>query len=426
MMRDVNRVGDGVSVPPTMAARPTAPEAPGNPELARSAGRDATPGRGRKATPSRSDTPKPAQAPATDESAMAPRTTRDRPGMALGGKPATIGARPTAPTGNRRVQRWLEMASLAACLVAGAAGWWLYRSEVDNRVEMAIQPSTRAGDDLAQVKQALQQERDKAEKLGRELAMARRELGSPAAALTKAGDAELRQALQQSEWLTATHQELLVQERARNHELEQQLLARRNDQELLAQERTRNQELEQQLEERRDDQEMLTQERARNQELEQQLAARRDAAPDRGRSATANLSDTPAPTQAPETDKSTTAPPPKSDKLVMPAGHKPATTAARPKTPEAPGNPEPSRLMARASVLLAQGNIGAARIVLERAAETGSAPALFALAETYDPATLSAWGTFGTQGDVAKAQELYAQALAGGVVEAKDRLNALR
>ena len=37
--------------------------------------------------------------------------------------------------------------------------------------------------------------------------------------------------------------------------------------------------------------------------------------------------------------------------------------------------------MARASALLAQGNIGAARIVLERAAETGSAEASFALAE---------------------------------------------
>jgi len=61
-----------------------------------------------------------------------------------------------------------------------------------------------------------------------------------------------------------------------------------------------------------------------------------------------------------------------------------------------------------------------------RAAETGSAQALFALAETFDPAVLSAWGTFGTQGDVTKAQELYAKAFAGGVQEAKDRLVALR
>jgi hypothetical protein len=56
----------------------------------------------------------------------------------------------------------------------------------------------------------------------------------------------------------------------------------------------------------------------------------------------------------------------------------------------------------------------------------GGAPALFALAETYDPTTLAAWGTFGTQGDVAKARELYAKAFASGVQEAGDRLNALR
>lgn len=38
------------------------------------------------------------------------------------------------------------------------------------------------------------------------------------------------------------------------------------------------------------------------------------------------------------------------------------------------------------------GDIGAARIVLERAAETGSAQASFTLAETYDPVILSTWG----------------------------------
>ena len=233
------------------------------------------------------------------------------------------------------------------------------------------------------MQQALQQERDKAEKLARELATAWRALRSQATALADNAAqnqelTDLRQALQQPEESAAAYQELLAQERARN------------------------------------------------QGLEEQLAARRDATPGRGRNATASLSDTPDPTQAPATDKPATAPLPASDKPVMPAGDKPATLAARPTAPEAPGNPEAARLMARASLLLSQGNIGAARIVLERAAETGSAPALFALAETYDPIILSAWGTFGTQGDVAKARELYAKAFAGGVQEARDRLNALR
>ena len=76
--------------------------------------------------------------------------------------------------------------------------------------------------------------------------------------------------------------------------------------------------------------------------------------------------------------------------------------------------------------MLDQGKIIAARSVLERAAESGSALALFLLAETYDPAMLSAWGIVGRRGDVTKAQKLYAKAVAAGVHEAEYRLTALR
>ena len=103
-----------------------------------------------------------------------------------------------------------------------------------------------------------------------------------------------------------------------------------------------------------------------------------------------------------------------------------AAATEQPAAAEAQGSPEATRLIARAGALLGQGNIGAARIVLERAAETGSAKASFALAETYDPVILSAWGTYGTRGDATKARELYAKAHAGGIQEAKDRVNALR
>ena len=153
---------------------------------------------------------------------------------------------------------------------------------------------------------------------------------------------------------------------------------------------------------------LLALERARNQGFAEQLAARRDTTPVLSRYATTSLLSTPDPT--PATDKSATSQLPTSNKPGMPAGDKPATVAARPTPPEAPGDPELARLISRASLLLSQGNIGTARIVLERAAETGSASALFMLAETYDPTTLAAWGTFGTQGDVAKARELYAKA----------------
>ncbi|MBS0525774.1 MAG: hypothetical protein JSS04_19250 [Proteobacteria bacterium] len=150
----------------------------------------------------------------------------------------------------------------------------------------------------------------------------------------------------------------------------------------LAQERARTQELERQQIARGDERKLPAQERARTQELQQQLLIRRN------------------------------------DQKVL--------------APEAPGNLEAARLMEQAHLLLDQGDIIAARSVLERAAESGNALALFLLAETYDPASLSAWGSFSTwgifgrRGNVTKAQELYAKAVARGVHEAKYRLSALR
>ena len=87
---------------------------------------------------------------------------------------------------------------------------------------------------------------------------------------------------------------------------------------------------------------------------------------------------------------------------------------------------EAGRLLERANALLSEGNIGAARAWLERAAETGSARASFMLAETYDPLILSKWKTYGTQGDATKARELYAKAFDGGIKAAKDRSDALQ
>jgi hypothetical protein len=91
----------------------------------------------------------------------------------------------------------------------------------------------------------------------------------------------------------------------------------------------------------------------------------------------------------------------------------------------APSRAEAATVIARASRLLAQGNIAAARVVLERIAETGSAEASFALAETYDPRVLPQWGTVGTQADAAKALDLYSRAATGGIAEATHRVHAL-
>jgi hypothetical protein len=167
----------------------------------------------------------------------------------------------------------------------------------------------------------------------------------------------------------------LTQEPPRTQALAQQLAARDDEQKLLAQERARTHALAQQLAAREDEQKLLAQERVRTQALEQQRSIWQNH-----------------------------------QELLA---------------PEAPGNLEAERLVAQARLLLLDGNIIAARSVLERASESGSALALFFLAETYDPASLSAWGLFGRRGNVTKARELYAKAVAGGVHGAKYRLSAL-
>ncbi|WP_130213085.1 hypothetical protein [Bradyrhizobium genosp. SA-3] len=110
---------------------------------------------------------------------------------------------------------------------------------------------------------------------------------------------------------------------------------------------------------------------------------------------------------------------------ILPATQNVEVTVAEPPT-AANQNDAEARLIPRARALLDQGNIGAARIVLELAAEKDIAQASFMLAETYDPAVLAAWGTYGTRGEAAKARELYARAHRGGIREAKERLDALQ
>lgn len=76
----------------------------------------------------------------------------------------------------------------------------------------------------------------------------------------------------------------------------------------------------------------------------------------------------------------------------------------------------------RAADMIKLGDIAAARVLLERPARDGYAPAIFALAETYDPRVLTQWGIRRPRGDMAQARVLYGEALKGGVTEARDRL----
>ena len=112
----------------------------------------------------------------------------------------------------------------------------------------------------------------------------------------------------------------------------------------------------------------------------------------------------PSPAAAPARAASASAP---AERIVLPAA-------------------ELQRLTSRASELLRLGDISGARLLLGRAAASGDARAIFALAETYDPNRLAALGVRGIRGEPERAKALYAEALAEGVAEARLRLSDLR
>jgi hypothetical protein len=250
-------------------------------------------------------------------------------------------------------------------LRAGAANSAQLLGQERDKAAALLQDATAARQELAasmvQHRQALEEERARSAGLASELAMARREIETQAALLRKAGG-EAAQSKQAGD-------EAVQLKQAAENELRQSL----------QQERDRTEAMARDLESAR-------------RTIDGRVALER----------TANSQSAQA-TQAVE-----------------------AVASEQPAAAVSQGGPEVARLMTRATALLGQGNIGAARIVLERAAETGSAKASFALAETYDPVILSAWGAYGTRGDATKARELYAKADAGGIPEAKDRFNALR
>ncbi|MBR1283016.1 hypothetical protein JQ597_13300 [Bradyrhizobium sp. AUGA SZCCT0177] len=326
---------------------------------------------------------------------------------------------------------------------AEASNGELAKAKRDLETQLAL--SSKAGDEALQVKkaaesataefrQSLQKERDRAEALTSELAKAKREIETQLALSKKAGDdaaqknaaekatAELRQSLQKERDRTEALNGELAKAR-RDIETQLALSSKAGDeaQQVKKAAESAAAELRQSLQKERDRAQAVTSEL---------IKAKRDVETQRALVSKAQERDRPEATAQirgmiqPETQT-----PVGRASNGQITGVKPAATAAaaeRPTAAEPPGNPEAIRLLARASELLTQGNIGAARIVLERAAETGSAQASFMLAETYDPLVLSTWKTYGTRGDATKARELYEKADAGGIQAAKSRADALR
>lgn len=83
-------------------------------------------------------------------------------------------------------------------------------------------------------------------------------------------------------------------------------------------------------------------------------------------------------------------------------------------------------LMARARSLMTVGDIAAARLLLERAANAQDATAAFVLAQTYDPAVLGTKDTRSITADAAAARDWYRKAAQLGSAEAQQRLTQLQ
>jgi hypothetical protein len=82
-------------------------------------------------------------------------------------------------------------------------------------------------------------------------------------------------------------------------------------------------------------------------------------------------------------------------------------------------------LLKRGDELIASGDLGAARLVLRRAAEAGNARAALALASTYDPIVLEKRAVHGFVPDIAMARNWYEKAKQFGSADAPQRLEML-
>jgi hypothetical protein len=300
------------------------------------------------------------------------------------------------------------------------------RLEVETQTALASKANERASQ-LTQVadqgsvelQRSLQKEQERAEALAKEISMAHTAVYACEAQARKASD-QTASSQQAGENGAAALRKSLQQEQERAGRLQQDLTAAQRDLETQTVLAAKAGAEAARLKQTADDStaeasKSLQRERDKTARLERELAAGRKTK------------------ETPSASGGVTAGRAPQDKLPMADAIRPVTvsqataTAARDEAkPDPMDAAEVARLVARASVLLGQGDIGSARIALERAAEMGNAQANFALAETYDPLVLRKWGVYGTLGDVAKARDLYARAQAGGVKEAKERFDARR
>src|SRR5216683_2718553 len=301
-----------------------------------------------------------------------------------------------------------------------------------------------AGPEVAQAaeaeikqKQALEQERkqdrDKADALARELTSLRAELeaariagaevaqaAAARSALLAAAHAEVLQVTETNSAIAAEQKLALASERDRADALARELTSVRNELEAgnrqiaalnaLRVQRSREPAVDSSQERMAESSSRTTEGKGRSPE---QVSGEAVASTS-GRSSASEL---------PRPEAASTAREAASDlgpKVAM-ATERSASASAAPHSPV-----DEQRLLARANALLRQADISGARPLLEHALERGSARAAFMLAETYDARVLQSWHTRGISGDLAKARELYERAQAGGIEDAKERIETLK
>ena len=297
------------------------------------------------------------------------------------GKQAAEAVQPEEQQSAEKERRRAE--ALANKLASAQQTIEMQAAQANKARDQATQLGQAAESGMAELRRSLRKEHDRAETLTGELATARRDLETQLALSSKEGN-ETVQAKKAAESAIAELQQSLKTEHDRAEALTHELArARRDIETQLA------------LSSKAGDEAVQAKKAAKSATTES-LKKERDAA------------QAPAPGREPKLTQA----------VEVAAKEQPAIA-------EAQGDPEVARLLARASALLVQGDISAARIVLEHAVGRSSAQASFMLAETYDPLVLSTWKTYGTLGDVTKARELYAKALAGGIKQARDRSVAL-
>ena len=112
--------------------------------------------------------------------------------------------------------------------------------------------------------------------------------------------------------------------------------------------------------------------------------------------------------------------------MPQPAVAPPSSDAAVAQTVSLPLDPdEIAMLLKRGKDAFSTGDLAAARLLLRRAAEAGSAEAALALGATFDPLVIRRLGAIGAAPDAAQARQWYQKAVALGSTTASQPLAQL-